>query len=517
MAARKARAHEILRDERYARFQEKYYDNLVQYVLDHSRHVPTWQQMQLYEAASKPGCRVAVSSGHGTGKSAALAWVLDWHLRVFHFSNALLTATNIEQARSVVWKYLDEVIEDMEAIYPWQRGYFVKETKRYYAALHKDSWYVLPRTASKSKPENLAGQHNINYMVVVDEASGVDDVIHEVLKGALTNERNRYIMTSQPTRATGHFAEAMTKLAITEGKKENAIYTAITMNSELSPLVSMTFIRDKLIEYGGHHSPEYQIRVLGNLPDNLSGYLIPRSWCVQCVTTKITHEEAFGYVVLCDVAEGVHRDSSVMTLCKISGYGATRKVEVILCEEFLDLDEKQFARRIAAKYHEYPALTIGVDADGAGRTVILELEEMGIPVERIHWGLPCHTGADQKRYLNLRAYAHCKLREAMFDGRFRGPDLKKFVEQASRLPYKIDERGRYQMLPKDQMKSKGIKSPDISDTCCFAFLVGYVAADGANSMSAEEEETMALAREMARMFDGEEPRAGKSPAGAGPE
>lgn len=81
MAARKARAHEILRDERYARFQEKYYDNLVQYVLDHSRHVPTWQQMQLYEAASKPGCRVAVSSGHGTGKSAALAWVLDWHLR----------------------------------------------------------------------------------------------------------------------------------------------------------------------------------------------------------------------------------------------------------------------------------------------------------------------------------------------------------------------------------------------------------------------------------------------------
>ncbi len=71
-----------------------------------------------------------------------------------------------------------------------------------------------------------------------------------------------------------------------------------------------------------------------------------------------------------------------MTLCKISGYGAMRKVEVIACEEFLDLDEKQFARRIASKYHEYPALTIGVDADGAGRTVILELEEIGIPVER---------------------------------------------------------------------------------------------------------------------------------------
>lgn len=501
-----SKIREILCDKRYALFQEKYYDNLVGYVLDNSRCTPTWQQMELFKNASKPGCRVAVSSGHGTGKSWALAWILDWHLRVFHFSNALLTATNIEQARSVVWKYLDEVIADMENMYPWQRGYFVKETRRYFSALHKDSWYVMPRTASKSKPENLAGQHNINYLVVVDEASGVDDAIHDVLKGALTHERNRYVMTSQPTRANGHFAEAMTKLALKSDGKEG-IYTAITMNSELSPLVSMSFIRDKLIEYGGHHSPEYQIRVLGNLPDNLSGYLIPRSWCVQCVSYKIVHAEPWGYVLCCDVAEGVHRDSSVMTLFKVSGHGSGRMVETVSCDEFLDLDEKQFARRIAAEYHRLPALTIAVDADGAGRTVILELEEMGIPVGRIHWGLPCHTAADQRRYFNLRAYAHYKLREAIFEERFKGPaDNKKFVEQASRLPYKIDERGRYQMLPKDQMKTQGIKSPDVSDTCCFVFLVDYVPAEQARQEQGEASELLRLAREMARLHDGEETR-----------
>lgn len=151
-------------------------------------------------------------------------------------------------------------------------------------------------------------------------------------------------MTSQPTRETGHFAEAMTKLAVREGS-ENGIYTAITMNSELSPLVSKRFIQDKLIEYGGHHSPEYQIRVLGNLPDNLSGYLIPRSWCVQCVSNKIIHEEAWGWVFLADVAEGVHRDSSVMTICRVSGSGPRRMVETVSCDEYLDLDEKRFARR----------------------------------------------------------------------------------------------------------------------------------------------------------------------------
>lgn len=81
----------------------------------------------------------------------------------------------------------------------------------------------------------------------------------------------------------------------------------------------------------------------------------------------------------------------------------------------------------AVECHEYlelPALTIGVDGDGAGRTVILELEEMGIPVERIHWGLPCHSDAEKNRYFNLRAYDHCKMREAIFTGRFKGPSQK---------------------------------------------------------------------------------------------
>ena len=82
---RKSRTHEILRDERYARFQGKYYDNLVQYVLDHSRHVPTWQQMQLYEAASKPGCRVAVSSGHGTGSERGAGMGVGLAFKSFSF------------------------------------------------------------------------------------------------------------------------------------------------------------------------------------------------------------------------------------------------------------------------------------------------------------------------------------------------------------------------------------------------------------------------------------------------
>ncbi len=492
------KVRDITKDSRYREFCLRYDDNLVDYVLDHCRYTPTWQQMDLLFSIQVPGSRVAAASGHGTGKTFIFAWVLDWNLRVFPFSNAMLTATNIDQARSGVWKYLDEVQQDVVKVNPWMDGFFVKQTRRYYAKPYKDSWYVRPKTASKDKPENLAGEHNKNYIVVVDEASGVPDANHGVLRGALTEERNRYLMASQPTRPTGHFAEAMTKLAkkVLPDGTVTGIYDAFTLNSEESPLVSKKFILEKLIEYGGHHSPEYQIKVLGRLPDNLAGYLIPRKWCEDCQHYKIDFTGLeWGWVLTVDVAEGEHRDSSVLTLGKVTGYGPERLVEVVECEEYLDVNEKELARIIASKYHHIPGLTIAVDADGAGRTVVLDLEEQSVPCERIHWGLLPHSTADKQRYLNLRAFSHLKLREAMFEERFKGPENTKWVEQASKLPYLLNDKGQYQMLSKQKMRSQGIKSPDITDTCCFFYLVDYIPNTGEQVEVSEEDVYLQAAKE----------------------
>jgi len=68
------------------------------------------------------------------------------------------------------------------------------------------------------------------------------------------------------------------------------------------------------------------------------------------------------------------------------------------------------------------------------------------------------------------------------------------------LPYKIDEAGRYAMMPKDQMKTHGIKSPDIFDTHCFFFLVDYTPADddlaGLASAAGEEDDILAMAKKI---------------------
>jgi hypothetical protein len=181
-------------------------------------------------------------------------------------------------------------------------------------------------------------------------------------------------------------------------------------------------------------------------------------------------------VLTADVAEGVHRDSSVWTLGKVSGYDSERMVEVVESKEYLDIDEKQFAREIHQRVIGLSNVTMAVDADGAGRATILELEELGHIVERIHWGLPPHSDVDKRRDKNLRAYSSVKAREAIFNCRMKIDAGKKTIEQGALLPYKIDEAGRYAMMAKEQMKSQGIKSPDRFDTHCFFFLVDYVPA-----------------------------------------
>lgn len=416
---------------------------------------------------------MACSSGHGTGKSVTYAVACDWHLRVYPFSNTLLTANNVDQVRSIVWKEMDGAIKSANKAYPFLAGQFIKETKRYYARGQKDSWFVLPKTAAKYKPESIAGMHNKNYLILADEASAIEDEIYAVLTGGLTEEANRFVMVSQYTRLTGLFHDAFTT--------QSDIYTTLQFNAEESPLVSKRFIRECLIKYGGHHSPEYQIRVLGRRADNLSGFLIPMSWCEDAQKAKIVHVADWGWVITADVAEGVYRDSSVMNVGKVSGYDASRMVEPVKTKEYLNVDPKVFGRMIWEEYQELPNCTVAVDADGPGLATALELEEFGANVIRIHWGRPPHAQADKKRYQDQRAYASVSARKAIFEGRMKLAPGKKAKEQAARIPYEIDRRGRYVIMPKQQMKSEGIKSPDIFDTHCFFFLSDYIPAGDAQT------------------------------------
>ena len=59
--------------------------------------------------------------------------------------------------------------------------------------------------ASKDNPEVLQGFHAEHLLFLIDEASGIDDIVFEVGMGALSTPGAKVVMAGNPTRTSGFF------------------------------------------------------------------------------------------------------------------------------------------------------------------------------------------------------------------------------------------------------------------------------------------------------------------------
>jgi len=492
----------IIRDQRWHRFALRYRNSRVKFAVEVMGIDPSWQQRQILEAMDIPGSRVSVASGHGTGKSF-IAGTLAMHTMLCHVKpEMILTANNIDQVRRVIFKYVTDSWEVVCRRFPWLARYFTVTSELFYCNEFRKSWYVAGKTVPKDKPEGIAGAHNKNLFFLVDEASGVDDKVLSVIRGALSEENNKLLMFSQPTRNAGHFYESHHTLKKADPLDPNEPgYIAFTLNSEESPFVSVKSLREYAKTYGGYDSPEYQIKVRGEFSDQLEGYLITRLSAQRAQMVEVEHQGPWGYVIIADVGGGVERDSSVAGVFKVSGVTEDERViePVEVREMPRNMTPRDFGRELARMADNFPNVTVAVDSIGVGLTTAQEAEEMGANVQRIMWGIPCHSQAQRRRFGNQRAMAYVSLKESIMDGRVRLDGSPKVVEEISRIPYKINERGQYLMRSKEEMRSQGIKSPDWADVYAMAMLADVIPTDSeAPALGTEEGDYLA---ELARLVE----------------
>ena len=158
---------------------------------------PTKHQEDLLYAASKPGARVSVRSGHGTGKTTALAWLILWFV-IFHDDVKVpCTAPTASQLCAGLWPEIGKWHSKFK--YKPFADMIVINADKIYIKDFAMSRFAIARTASKDKPESLQGIRATNLMVIIDEASGVDDKVFEVAESTLSTPGARIIMCSNPT------------------------------------------------------------------------------------------------------------------------------------------------------------------------------------------------------------------------------------------------------------------------------------------------------------------------------
>lgn len=482
----------LLSDPRYVPFVQRYAFDLVRFFVEVTGSVPTHQQIELLTSVAPAGSRTTVRSGHGTGKSRSLAVIALWHLLCFPKSNTMITAPKIEQVRNIAWKEMCNVLEHIQTKggQKWIADYVKFEAERVYIKGYKQTWFIFAKTAPRGNPENLAGMHGDWYMVIADEASGIPDANYAVMTGALTDARNRMMLLSQPTRPSGFFYDTHNKLAAHNG----GIWNSLRMDSIESPLVSTAFIEEKKQEYT---EEEFTIKVMGEFPESRDDYLLGRKAAENCIGRKVIQDhEPYGIMLSCDVGAGEYRDKSVAVIMRVSGWGDfgsdARRVQVLDVPIFSNTRNLQdFSGGVFQIASQLENVSVLVDAGGMGVAVCQSLEGAGVPqVQRVKWGSPCFRQRNKERFANLRAQAIVSASRAAKEGRLGiadGPWTRELLDQMSRMPFHFDERARYCIERKDEMRKMGLPSPDIWDAICFAFLedASYTIAEQSMNASSQ--------------------------------
>lgn len=407
-----------------------------------------WQAAALQAIASDD--RVAIRSGHGVGKSSLFAWVILWWLCTRYPAKVACTAPTAHQLSDVLW---GELAKWMRRLPDAFRDEFEHKAEMLSAKRAPLEQFAVARTARRENPEAFQGFHSENMLFLVDEASGVDDLIFEVGEGAMSTEGAKTIMGGNPTRRSGYFFRAF--------HADRAKWHCIHVRCQDSSRVSPDYSKEMAEKYG-EDSDIYRIRVLGEFPVSTSAQFIGGELLEICRAYKAEGYAALPKILACDVAR-YGDDKTVI------GWRQGRKVTILGKHSGLDL--MRTADLIAEAIKAEKPAAVVIDDVGIGAGVVDRLRQLGHQVHAFNGG---GKAFDTALYANRRAETWGLLRDAMREG-IELPKDNELHDDLVGPEYAFTPKQQIILERKEDMKKRGLASPDIADMLAMTFAVNPVA------------------------------------------
>lgn len=395
--------------------------------------------------------RVAVRAGHGVGKTTLEAWLALWGLSTHLPIKIPITSNSQDQLRDTIWPEIRKWHRRMPE--PLQEQIQV-DAERVILKASPES-FAVARTASKEKPEALQGFHEDNLLFLIDEASGIDDIVFEVAQGALSTPDAMIFMVGNPTRRDGYFAETF---------RRNLPGWELFHVSSLSVPSAQGHVAE-IVERFGIDSNQYRVRVLGEFPTQADETVIPLAWAEAAQKRDIAPVDSYRVVWGLDVARfGDDR----CALAKRQGNVQLEKVQ-----HWRNSDTMQTAGRVRREWdmtddHAKPS-EILVDVIGIGAGVVDRLRELGLPVRGVNVG---EAASSNEQYMRLRD-------ELWFEGRkwLENRDSKlcddlDLIAELTAPTYTFSATGKIVVESKQDMKKRGMRSPDLADAWLLTFAGG---------------------------------------------
>lgn len=427
-----------------------------------------WQREALMDLAENP--KVAIKSGQGVGKSGMEAVALLWFLTCFPYPRVVATAPTKQQLHDVLWSEVSKWQERsplLREVLKWTKTYI-------YMKGHEKRWFATARTATK--PENMQGFHEDNMLFIIDEASGVADPIMEAILGTLSGGNNKLLMCGNPTKTTGTFYDAF--------YSSRWMYKCHTVSSEDSPRTSKDNIK-ALIDRFGYDSNVVRVRVRGLFPKQEDDVFISLQLLEEAVKLEVNTEDLADTASpqRIDIGVDVARfgDDNTAIAQKIGmeippllirhGQDTMRTVGDVV-RIYKDLME------LYPTFEDY--VYVKIDDTGVGGGVSDRLkevkEEEGLDkmlVIPVNFAKKAPKAKSARFYDDIVTWMWATVRDLMEAKEVKLPDDSILIGEFSTRKYHFLSNGKQRLESKDDLKKRGLNSPDRADAVALACMPVY--------------------------------------------
>lgn len=393
--------------------------------------------------------RMATASGHGIGKSAMTAWLVDWIMSTRPHAKGIVTANTAEQLSSKTWAEIAKWTKKCITGH-WFEVTTGKGAMKMYHKQHPDSWQCTAQTCREENAEAFAGLHAAasTPFYIFDEASAIPDAISEVAEGGLTDGEPMFFKFGNPTRNSGDFHRCF------HGMRHR--WRCRQIDSRTVAITNKNQIAQWIEDYG-IDSDFVKVRVRGMFPSMSAKQFISTA-DVDKAYGKVLREEQVSFapkILTCDPAwEG--DDELVIALRQGLMFQILRTIPK-------NDNDIEIANILARLEDEHKADAVFVDA-GYGTGIVSAGRTLGRD-----WVLVWFSGeSTDLGCLNKRAEMWKLMRDWLKEGGAlpKDPVLYNDLIGPETVP-RMD--GKIQLESKQDMKRRGLQSPNRADALALSF------------------------------------------------
>lgn len=404
--------------------------------------------------------RLCLKASKGPGKSTVLSWVCWWFLVTHSHPKVIATSITGDNLRDGLWSEMAKWQQKSALL----KSEFTWAAERITSNDHYETWFMSARTwvkgADPSQQANtLAGIHADNVLFVVDEAGGVPDAVVAAAEAGLANADEganriaKLLIAGNPTHLSGPLYRACTT--------ERALWWVKEISGDpddpkRAPRISVEWAREQITKYG-RDNPWVLINVFGQFPPGQSNALMGVEDVTAATKRVIGLAEYYDETKILgvDVAR-FGDDRSVITL---------RQGRAVFRPRILrNVDTMQLASQVCALIDEHQPDAVFIDATGIGAGVVDRCGQLGYAVMGVH----AAGKASAPKYTNVRIEMWDRLATWVKEGGCL-PDMAEYCAELSAPTYFFNSKGQLQLESKDDMKARGLPSPDVGESLALTF------------------------------------------------